>query len=146
MSLTKAGHSAIFSTSGNDDTHVILRGGKRPNYDQESVAEATEEMQKAGLRPNLMVDFSHANSRKQHEKQIEVARDVASQISRGNRNIMGAMIESHLIGGRQDLVPGKDLTYGQSITDACICWEDSVPVLEQLAEAVKQRREVVKAN
>ena len=141
MSLTKAGHSAIFSTAGNEDTHVILRGGKRPNYDQESVAEAVEEMQKAGLRPNLMIDFSHANSRKQHEKQIEVARDVASQIRRGDRNIMGAMIESHLVAGRQDLVPGKDLTYGQSVTDACISWEDSVPVLEQLAEAVRQRRE-----
>ena len=146
MSLTKAGHSAIFSTAGNDDTHVILRGGKRPNYDQESVAEATEEMQKAGLRPNLMVDFSHANSRKQHEKQIEVARDVASQIRRGNHNIMGAMIESHLVGGRQDLVPGKDLTYGQSITDACICWEDSVPVLEQLADAVRRRREAASSG
>jgi len=146
MSLTKAGHSAIFSTAGNDDTHVILRGGKRPNYDQESVAEATEEMQKAGLRPNLMVDFSHANSRKQHEKQIEVARDVASQIRRGNHNIMGAMIESHLVGGRQDLVPGKGLTYGQSITDACICWEDSVPVLEQLADAVRRRREAASSG
>lgn len=144
MSLTKAGHSAIFSTGGNDDTHIILRGGRRPNYDQESVAEAAEEMQKAGLRPNLMVDFSHANSRKQHEKQIEVARDVAGQISRGNHNIMGAMIESHLVAGRQDLVPGKELTYGQSVTDACICWEDSLPVLEQLAEAVRQRRQADK--
>jgi len=140
MSLTKAGHSAIFSTGGNDDTHIILRGGTRPNYDQESVAEAAEEMQKAGLRPNLMIDFSHANSRKQHEKQIDVARDVASQIRRGNRNIIGAMIESHLVGGRQDLVPGKELLYGQSITDACISWDDSAPVLEQLAEAVKARR------
>ena len=144
MSLTKAGHSAIFSTGGNDDTHIILRGGRRPNYDQESVAEAAEEMQKAGLRPNLMVDFSHANSRKQHEKQIEVARDVAGQIGRGNHNIMGAMIESHLVAGRQDLVPGKELTYGQSVTDACICWEDSLPVLEQLAEAVRQRRQADK--
>jgi len=141
MSLTKAGHSAIFSTGGNEDTHIILRGGKRPNYDQESVAEAAEEMQKAGLRPNLMIDFSHANSRKQHEKQVDVARDVASQIRRGNKNIIGAMIESHLVGGRQDLVPGKELLYGQSITDACICWEDSEPVLEQLAEAVRMRRE-----
>jgi 3-deoxy-7-phosphoheptulonate synthase len=146
MSLTKAGHSAIFSTGGNDDTHIILRGGIRPNYDQESVAEAAEEMQKAGLRPNLMIDFSHANSRKQHEKQIDVARDVASQIRRGNRNIIGAMIESHLVGGRQDLVPGKELLYGQSITDACICWEDSEPVLEQLAEAVRARREGTQAD
>ena len=141
MSLTKAGHSAIFSTGGNNDTHIILRGGQRPNYDQESVAEASEQMQKAGLRPNLMIDFSHANSRKQHEKQVDVARDVASQIRRGNATIMGAMVESHLVAGRQDLVPGKELLYGQSITDACIAWDDSVPVLEQLAEAVKQRRE-----
>lgn len=144
MSLTKAGHSAIFSTGGNEDTHVILRGGQRPNYDQESVAEASEEMSKAGLRANLMVDFSHANSRKQHEKQIDVAHDVAGQIKRGNHNIMGAMIESHLVGGRQDLVPGKELTYGQSITDACIPWEDSLPVLDKLAEAVRLRREVEK--
>ena len=141
MSLTKAGHSAIFSTSGNHDTHIILRGGQRPNYDQESVAEATEQMRQAGLRPNLMIDFSHANSRKQHEKQIDVARDVASQIRRGNLHIMGAMIESHLVAGRQDLIPGKELTYGQSITDACINWDESVPILEQLAAAVRERRE-----
>ncbi len=140
MSLTKAGHSAIFSTTGNHDTHIILRGGKRPNYDQESVAEAAEQMRQAGLRPNLMIDFSHANSRKQHEKQADVARDVAGQIRRGNRDIMGAMIESHLVGGRQDLVPGRELTYGQSITDACIDWDNSEPLLEQLAEAVRERR------
>ena len=140
MSLTKKGHSAIFRTTGNEDTHIILRGGQRPNYDQESVADAAEKMRQAGLRANLMIDFSHANSRKQHEKQIDVARDVAGQIARGNRDIMGAMIESHLVGGRQDLVPGRKLTYGQSITDACIAWEDSVPVLEQLAEAVRARR------
>ncbi len=141
MSLTKKGHSAIFRTTGNEDTHIILRGGQRPNYDQESVADAAEKMRQAGLRANLMIDFSHANSRKQHEKQIDVARDVAGQIARGNRDIMGAMIESHLVAGRQDLVPGRKLTYGQSITDACISWEDSVPVLEQLAEAVRARRE-----
>ncbi len=140
MSLTKAGHSAIFSTSGNGDTHIILRGGSRPNYDQESVAEATEQMRQAGLRPNLMIDFSHANSRKQHEKQIDVARDVASQIKRGNHDIMGAMIESHLVAGRQDLIPDKALTYGQSITDACISWDDSLPILDQLAKAVRERR------
>ncbi len=141
MSLTKKGHSAIFRTTGNEDTHIILRGGQRPNYDQESVADAAEKMRQAGLRANLMIDFSHANSRKQHEKQIDVARDVAGQIARGNRDIMGAMIESHLVGGRQDLIPGRELTYGQSITDACIAWEDSVPLLEQLAEAVRARRE-----
>ena len=142
MSLTKAGHSAIFSTTGNEDTHIILRGGKRPNYDQESVAEAAEQMRQAGLRPNLMIDFSHANSRKQHEKQVDVARDVAGQIRRGNRDIMGAMIESHLVAGRQDLVPGRELLYGQSITDACIDWDTSVPILEQLADAVRERRKV----
>lgn len=140
MSLTKAGHSAIFNTTGNRDTHIILRGGQRPNYDQESVAEATEQMRKAGLQPNLMIDFSHANSRKQHDKQIEVARDVASQIRRGNRDIMGAMIESHLQPGRQDLLPGGKLTFGQSITDACIGWDQSVPILDQLAAAVRERR------
>lgn len=140
LSLTKEGHSAIFRTTGNEDTHIILRGGKRPNYDRESVAEAAEEMRRAGLRPNLMIDFSHANSRKQHERQIEVARDVADQIRRGSEVIMGAMIESHLVAGRQDLVPGKPLVYGQSITDACIAWEDSEPVLEELAEAVRERR------
>ena len=141
MSLTKEGRSAIFNTTGNEDTHIILRGGSRPNYDQESVAEAANEMESAGLRPNLMIDFSHANSRKQHDKQIEVARDVASQIRRGNHNISGVMIESHLVAGRQDLTEGRELVYGQSITDACINWGDSVPVLEQLAAAVRDRRE-----
>ena len=141
MSLTKEGRSAIFNTTGNEDTHIILRGGSRPNYDQESVAEAANEMESAGLRPNLMIDFSHANSRKQHDKQIEVARDVASQIRRGNHNITGVMIESHLVAGRQDLIEGRELVYGQSITDACINWDDSVPVLEQLAAAVRERRE-----
>jgi 3-deoxy-7-phosphoheptulonate synthase len=141
MSLTKEGRSAIFNTTGNEDTHIILRGGSRPNYDQESVAEAANEMESAGLRPNLMIDFSHANSRKQHDKQIEVARDVASQIRRGNHNITGVMIESHLVAGRQDLIEGRDLVYGQSITDACINWDDSVPVLKQLAAAVRERRE-----
>ncbi len=141
MSLTKEGRSAIFNTTGNEDTHIILRGGSRPNYDQESVAEAANELESAGLRPNLMIDFSHANSRKQHDKQIEVARDVASQIRRGNHNISGVMIESHLVAGRQDLIEGRELVYGQSITDACINWGDSVPVLEQLAAAVRDRRE-----
>ncbi len=141
MSMTKEGHSAIFATTGNNDTHIILRGGQRPNYDAESVNIAAEEMENAGLTPRLMIDFSHANSRKQHDKQLEVGRDVAGQIARGDMRIIGAMIESHLVGGRQDLVPGKPLTYGQSITDACLAWEDSVPLLEQLAEAVRERRE-----
>ena len=146
MSLTKAGHSAIFSTSGNHDTHIILRGGRRPNYDQESVADASEQMRQAGLRPNLMIDFSHANSRKQHEKQVDVALDVAGQIRRGNMNIMGAMVESHLVSGRQDLEPERELIYGQSITDACIDWDASVPILEQLAESVRERRKIRKLS
>ena len=141
MSLTKAGHSAIFNTTGNNDTHIILRGGKRPNYDAESVNEAAEEMEAAGLVPKLMVDCSHANSRKQHDKQIDVARDVAGQIARGDQRIIGLMIESHLVAGRQDLKPGQPLQYGQSITDACICWEDSLPLLDALAEAVRERRQ-----
>ena len=140
LSLTKAGQSAIFNTRGNRDTHVILRGGERPNYDRESVAEAAEAMSKAGLKPRLMVDFSHANSRKQHERQVDVGEDVAHQIGRGNHDIMGAMIESHLVGGRQNLVKGTDLTYGQSITDACLAWSESEPLLEMLAEAVRKRR------
>ena len=119
---------------------MILRGGKRPNYDTESVAEAVLEMERAHLRPNLMVDFSHANSRKQHEKQVDVGEDVARQIRRGNRNIIGVMIEGHLIGGRQDLVDTDGLIYGQSITDACLSWQDTEPLLETLADAVRQRR------
>ncbi len=142
LSMTKAGRSAIFNTGGNSDTHVILRGGKRPNYDTESVAEAVDEMVGAGLSPNLMIDFSHANSRKQHEKQIEVGEDVARQIRRGNRNIIGAMIESNLVGGRQDLNDNDDLIFGQSITDACLAWDESAPLLETLADAVRKRREV----
>ncbi len=140
MSMTKDGHSAIFSTTGNNDTHIILRGGQRPNYDAESVNIAAEEMENAGLTPRLMIDFSHANSRKQHDKQLEVGRDVVGQISRGDMRIIGAMIESHLVGGNQDLTSGKPLIYGQSITDACLAWDDSVPLLEMLAEAVQERR------
>ncbi len=141
MSMTKAGHSAIFSTKGNDDTHVILRGGQRPNYDAESVDIAAQEMTKAGITPCLMVDFSHANSRKQFKKQLDVAQDVAGQVSRGDKRIIGAMIESHLVEGNQSLETGKSLTYGQSITDACISWEDSVEILHSLAQAVRKRRE-----
>ncbi len=140
LSLTKAGQSAIFSTAGNEDTHVILRGGQRPNYDAESVEIAAEELERAGLPPRIMIDFSHANSRKKHEKQIDVSRDVAGQIARGERRLIGAMIESHLVSGRQDLKPGEDLVYGQSITDACIAWDDSVPLLHGLAAAVRERR------
>ncbi|KAA6183547.1 3-deoxy-7-phosphoheptulonate synthase AroG [Thiohalocapsa marina] len=141
MSLTKDGHSAIFSTSGNEDTHVILRGGDRPNYDTESVNIAAEEIEKSGLAAKLMIDFSHANSRKRPEKQIQVCEDVAGQIGRGDRRIIGVMIESHLVAGRQDLTDMDDLVYGQSITDACVAWDDTVPMLQELADAVEQRRQ-----
>ncbi|MES9992930.1 MAG: 3-deoxy-7-phosphoheptulonate synthase AroG [Candidatus Thiodiazotropha sp.] len=145
LSVTKEGRSAIFSTHGNQDCHVILRGGSRPNYDSESINIAAEEMESNGLKPRLMVDFSHANSRKQHPRQLLVGRDVASQVARGDQRIMGAMIESFLIEGRQDRIEGKTLTYGQSITDACISWEDSEPLLETLANAVRERRECAEA-
>ncbi|QYZ65499.1 MAG: phospho-2-dehydro-3-deoxyheptonate aldolase [Gammaproteobacteria bacterium (ex Lamellibrachia satsuma)] len=140
LSVTKEGRSAIFSTSGNDDCHVILRGGSRPNYDSESINIAADEMEATGQQPRMMVDFSHANSRKQHKRQLLVGLDVASQISRGDTRIMGAMIESFLVAGRQDREEAKPLTYGQSITDACISWDDSTPLLEALASAVRARR------
>ncbi|MDH5407126.1 MAG: 3-deoxy-7-phosphoheptulonate synthase AroG [Gammaproteobacteria bacterium] len=142
LSLTKAGRSAIFSTTGNDDCHIILRGGKQPNYDAKSIQQACSELKTAGLAEKVMVDFSHANSSKQHERQIDVGEDIAGQISAGDQRIMGAMIESHLVAGRQDVIKGKDLTYGQSITDACISWEQSMPLLETLAQAVRQRRQL----
>lgn len=142
MSLTKAGQSAIFSTTGNNDCHVILRGGERPNYDAESIDIAASEMENAGLDPKLMIDFSHANSKKQHQRQIDVGKDVAAQIARGDHRIIGAMIESHLVSGQQSLNGGHDLVYGQSVTDACIAWDDTVPLLKILAEAVKRRRKV----
>lgn len=145
LSVTKEGRSAIFSTHGNQDCHVILRGGSRPNYDSESINIAAEEMEGNGLKPRLMVDFSHANSRKQHPRQLLVGRDIASQIARGDQRIMGAMIESFLVEGRQDRIEGETLTYGQSITDACISWDDSEPLLETLADAVRQRRKFVDA-
>jgi len=141
LSVTKEGVSAIFATTGNEDCHVILRGGTRPNYDTESINIASEEMENAGFKPRMMVDFSHANSRKRHQKQIDVGRDVAGQIARGDRRIMGAMIESFLVAGRQDWRADQKLVYGQSITDACISWEESVPLLHELAEAVRKRRE-----
>ena len=140
LSVTKAGHSAIVSTAGNEDCHVILRGGKKANYDASSVDAACQDLGKAGLAARLMVDFSHANSEKQFKRQIDVARDVAQQLINGEDRICGVMIESHLKEGRQDLLPGKPLEYGQSITDACIGWEDSVDVLNLLAEAVRKRR------
>ena len=140
LSLTKAGHSAIFATTGNDDCHIILRGGATPNYDAESVEQASQEMLVANLEARLMIDFSHANSSKQHERQIEVGENVAAQIAAGDKRIMGAMIESHLVGGRQNVVEGEELLFGQSITDACIDWESTPPLLHELAAAVRTRR------
>jgi 3-deoxy-7-phosphoheptulonate synthase len=140
LSLTKEGRSAIFSTRGNDDCHIILRGGKTPNYDAASVQRAADELQRAGLGQRLMIDFSHANSQKDYARQIDVGADVAAQIAAGDPRIVGVMMESHLKAGRQDVVPGKAPAYGQSITDACIAWDDTVGVLKRLADAVAQRR------
>jgi 3-deoxy-7-phosphoheptulonate synthase len=141
LSLTKDGHSAIFNTTGNEDTHVILRGGQRPNYDTESVNIASEEIIDAGLTPKIMIDFSHANSRKKPEKQIQVCQDVAGQIARGDRRIIGVMIESHLVRGHQDIHLGVPLVFGQSITDACVGWDDTAPMLRELAAAAARRRD-----
>jgi len=140
LSVTKAGHSAIVSTSGNEDCHAILRGGKAPNYDAASVDAASRELAAAGVPARLMVDFSHANSSKNPQKQVDVGHDVGRQIAGGEDRIFGVMVESHLKAGRQDLVPGKELVYGQSITDGCLGWEDSRALLEHLAEAVRKRR------
>ncbi|MBU0752577.1 MAG: 3-deoxy-7-phosphoheptulonate synthase AroG [Gammaproteobacteria bacterium] len=140
LSVTKAGHSAIVSTNGNEDCHVILRGGKKPNYDAASVDAACTDLGKSGLAARVMVDFSHANSSKQFKLQLEVARDVARQLAGGEDRIFGVMVESHLKEGRQDLKPGLALDHGMSITDACLGWEDSVMALEILAEAVRARR------
>jgi len=140
LSVTKGGHSAIVSTNGNEDCHVILRGGKVPNFDAGSVEAVCQEMARAGLAQRVMIDASHANSGRKPENQIPVARDVAGQIGRGDARIVGLMVESHLVGGRQDLQAGKPLAHGQSITDACLGWEESVTVLEVLAEAARQRR------
>ena len=134
--------TAIFSTVGNEDCHIILRGGKAPNYDASGVAAASEQLESAGLVPRLMIDFSHGNSSKEFLRQLDVGDDVSSQIASGDERIMGAMIESHLREGRQDCEAGAAtaLEYGKSITDACIGWEDTVPLLEKLAAAVRQRR------
>ena len=141
LSVTKGGHSAIFKTSGNKDCHIILRGGsKHPNYDMFSAEDAAELLAKAGLPARIMIDASHANSRKTPMRQIHVIEDIATQIARGNRDIFGIMIESHLVEGRQDVVEGQQLTYGQSITDACIGWEDTETVLRDLASASRKRR------
>ncbi len=140
LSVTKGGHSAIVSTNGNEDCHIILRGGKAPNYDAASVEQACGQIAAQGLAARLMIDASHANSSKKPENQVPVCADIASQVAAGDSRIVGVMIESHLVAGRQDLVPGKELVYGQSVTDGCIDWDDSVRVLEGLAQAVRQRR------
>jgi 3-deoxy-7-phosphoheptulonate synthase len=141
MAVTKGGRSAIAATAGNEDCHVILRGGSGgPNYDQRSVEVAAAELARAGVTPRLMIDTSHANSGKKPEKQPLVVADVARQIASGEQRIVGAMIESNLVAGRQDVRPGTALTYGQSITDGCIDWETTVPALNLLADAVTARR------
>ena len=146
LSVTKSGHTAIVSTMGNEDCHVILRGGKEPNFDAPHVDAACKEIAAAGLAARLMVDFSHGNSRKQFKLQMEVCEDVCKQIAGGEERIVGVMVESHLVEGRQDLSPDKPLTYGQSVTDACIGWDDSIATLEQLAAAVRARRLVEAAE
>jgi len=143
LSVHKSGQVSIVETCGNEDCHIILRGGKSPNYAAASVKAACDELAKSKLDCRLMIDFSHANSAKQYQRQMEVARDVGGQIANGARCIVGAMVESHLVEGRQELVPGRplaELKFGQSITDPCIGWEDSVELLDTLAAAVKVRR------
>ncbi|MCK4841592.1 MAG: 3-deoxy-7-phosphoheptulonate synthase AroG [Methylococcales bacterium] len=143
LSVTKEGRSAIFSTTGNEDAHIILRGGNdEPNYDAVNVEKVAEGLEKANLANNIMIDFSHANSLKQCQRQLVVAEDVAEQIARGDHRIMGVMVESHLKSGRQDIVEDEPLIYGQSVTDACLGWDDTVQILNELAEAVQKRRSV----
>ena len=141
LSVTKQGHSAIFQTAGNEDCHIILRGGhKHTNYDPENVQDVSEKLVKAGLRPNIIIDCSHANSNKDPGRQIVVCRDVAYQLANGEKNIKGVMLESNLVAGNQKVIPGQELTYGQSITDACMAWDDTRGLLAELANSVKQRR------
>ena len=140
LAVTKAGQSAIATTAGNPDCHVVLRGGSAPNYDAAGIEAAAAALTKAGFMPAIMVDASHANSSKDPANQPRVVDEIAAQVAGGDRRIIGVMIESHLVAGRQDHVPGTPLTYGQSITDGCIGWDDSVRALNRLAEAVRQRR------
>jgi len=141
LSLTKEGRSAIFTTAGNEDAHIILRGGKEPNYGEKDVADVVSQLEAANIDAGVMIDFSHANSLKQHERQMLVGEDVCQQMRQGNRKIMGVMIESNLHAGRQNVVAGEPLKEGVSITDACIDWDDTVRLLGQLSSAVDQRRE-----
>jgi 3-deoxy-7-phosphoheptulonate synthase len=141
LSMIRTGETAIFETRGNDDTHIILRGGSTgTNYDAKSVEAACAALSKAGLQPQVMIDFSHANSQKQHKKQISVAQDVGHQIAGGDSRIIGVMIESHLVEGRQDIGPRGQMVYGQSVTDACIHMDDTAEVLRGLAASVAQRQ------
>ncbi len=141
LSVTKFGHSAIVETTGNPDCHIILRGGKTPNYSKEDVDSITQQLEGSNLRQKIMIDFSHANSSKQYKRQMLVSEDVGQQIAQGNDAIFGVMIESHLTEGRQDLINGEAPVYGQSITDACIGWEDTEKALIQLAQSVRTRRD-----
>ncbi|TNF29848.1 MAG: 3-deoxy-7-phosphoheptulonate synthase [Deltaproteobacteria bacterium] len=141
LSVTKQGLAAIVATRGNPECHVILRGASSgPNFDAATVASTVTLLEAVGAEPRVMVDCSHGNSSKDHRRQPEVARDIATRIAAGDRSIFGLMLESHLVGGRQDHQPGVELTYGQSITDACLAWDETVPVLEELAAAVRARR------
>jgi 3-deoxy-7-phosphoheptulonate synthase len=140
LSVTKEGHSAIVSTTGNEDCHVILRGGKEPNYDAQNVAAAARGLADAGIAARVMIDFSHGNSSKDPQKQVDVGHDVAAQVASGDERIFGVMMESHLNAGRQDMVPGKALKYGVSITDGCLGWDETLGVLHALAKAVRERR------
>jgi len=140
LSVTKGGHSAIVHTAGNEDCHIILRGGAVPNYDAASVDRVCGELGHAGLAPRVMIDCSHANSQKHYERQLDVARDVAGQIAGGDDRVIGVMLESHVNAGRQDLVPGQALAYGVSITDACLGWDATVGALRELSDAVRRRR------
>ncbi|WP_369434502.1 3-deoxy-7-phosphoheptulonate synthase AroG [Psychromonas sp. MME1] len=140
LSVNKFGHSAIVETAGNPDCHIILRGGKAPNYSAKDVAEIKSELQKSGMTETLMIDFSHANSEKKFENQMKVCADVCAQLAAGEQAISGVMVESHIVEGRQDLIDGVAANYGQSITDACIGWDDTEALLEQLSTAVAKRR------
>jgi 3-deoxy-7-phosphoheptulonate synthase len=140
LAVTKEGRAAIAQTTGNRDAHIVLRGGRAPNYDAASIADACAQLAKAGLPQRLVVDASHANSGKNHENQPKVVADLCGQLAGGDRSIAGVMVESHLVAGRQDLVPGRELTYGQSITDACVDWETSKRLLDDLGAAVARRR------
>ena len=144
MAVTKGGRSAIAATSGNEDCHIILRGGAKPNYDAASVEAASTELARGGVAPRILIDTSHANSGKKPENQPPVATDIARQLSAGEARIMGVMIESNLVSGRQDVLPGVPLTYGQSITDGCIDWDTTVQVLNVLADAVTARRNALR--